>query len=118
MSRPSVTSKLAMRRLSNHSMTRFTWRITSEPMSSPGRKRILLLAAIAVTPSRPEPGLAHAVLRLEGRDGPFLLQREAAVVEPIQEAVLAEGIELEMHLAAVGPGDRLLVEVDREARIG
>ena len=42
-----------------------------------------------------EPGLVGLVLRLEGFDLLFLLHREADVVEPVQEAVLLERVDLE-----------------------
>src|SRR5215471_1956179 len=57
--------------------------------------------------SRPQPGLRRLVLRLEGIDGGGLLQRQADVVEAVEEAVLAEGVEVECDAAAVGAADLL-----------
>ena len=37
---------------------------------------------------------------------------------PLQEAVLAEGIDLEADDAAVGPADLLALEIDGQRRVG
>src|SRR5712692_3635579 len=55
---------------------------------------------------RPEPGLAQPVRRLEGGDRRRLLQGEPDIVEAVQQAVLAEGVDVEFDDAAIGPGDR------------
>ena len=55
--------------------------------------------------------------RLEGGDGVLLLEGEADVVEPVQQAVLAEGIDLEGDRAAVGAGDHLALEIDGQHRV-
>src|SRR5216684_7221952 len=68
--------------------------------------------------SRPEPGLAQPVLRLEGGDRRRLLQGEPDIVEAVQQAVLAEGVDVEFDDAAVGPGDRLAGEIDGEPGVG
>src|SRR5665213_3755512 len=95
-------------------MTRPTWRITSGPMPSPGRTRSFRFAAMM----RSGPGLAGAALRLEGGDRALLLQRDADIVESVQQAMLAEGIDVEMNGGAVRPGDLLLLEIDGQAGIG
>ena len=55
---------------------------------------------------------------LEGVDRRRLLEGEADIVEPVQEAVLAERVEVEGDAAAVGTADLLLLEVDRQRRVG
>src|SRR5712692_1613778 len=56
--------------------------------------------------SCPEPGLAQPVLRLEGGDRRRLLQGEPDIVEAVQQAVLAERVDVEFDDAAIGPADR------------
>src|SRR5216683_784069 len=68
--------------------------------------------------SCPEPGLAQPVLRLEGGDRRRLLQGEPDIVEAVQQAVLAEGVDVEFDDAAIGPGDRLAGEIDGEPGVG
>src|SRR6185437_12420574 len=89
-------------------------------MPSPGRTRTFLLDAITlpIIPCRSEPGLAQPPLLLVGADVALLLQGEADIVESIQQAMLAERIDLEFDDAAIGPGDRLLLEIDAEPGIG
>src|SRR5262245_40636867 len=104
------------------SRVRFTWRITSGPMPSPARIRSFLFAAMIFrsfeedrdgsASSRPHPGPRLAVTRLEAVDGGRLLQRQADVVEPVQQAMLAEGIDVEADEPAVGAGDLLLLQID------
>ena len=45
-------------------------------------------------------------------------QGEADVVEPFDEALLAEGVDLELDDAAVGTADLLRRQIDRQRRIG
>src|SRR4051794_9099396 len=66
----------------------------------------------------PEPGLGELVLLLEAVDELALLEREANIVEAVQQAVLAEGIDVEADAAAIGTGDLLLLQIDAEDRIG
>src|SRR5581483_304632 len=66
----------------------------------------------------PEPGLRELVLLLEAVDELALLEGEADILEPVQQAMLAESVDLELHAAAIGAGDLLLLEVDREDRVG
>ena len=47
-----------------------------------------------------------------------LLHRQADVVEAVQQAVLAEGVDVEPHHAAVGTADLLGREIDRQRRVG
>src|SRR6266851_3556063 len=68
--------------------------------------------------SCPEPGLAQPVLRLEGGDRRRLLQGEPDIVEAVQQAVLAERVDVEFDDAAIGPGDRLAGETDSEPGVG
>src|SRR5262249_32980512 len=51
---------------------------------------------------------------LEGVDLPGLDHGEADVVEAVEQAVLAVGVDLELHHAAIGAADFLLLEIDRE----
>src|SRR5260370_14699876 len=64
------------------------------------------------------PGARGRRLCLIGVDRGLLLHGEADVVEPVQQAVLAERIDLELHRAAVGAADLLLGEIDAQRRIG
>src|SRR5262245_62105664 len=52
------------------------------------------------------------------RDLVLLDHRQADVVEAVEQAVLAERIDLELHLAAVRPADFLRLEIDGERRVG
>src|SRR5690242_11520553 len=112
----SSTSKPTARRLPSQSMVRRTWRMTSGPMPSPGRIKSFLLAAMmdsGIAKRRedegsgvhPGPGLAVALF--ETVDIARMLHGQADVVEALQQAFLAEGIDLEMHMAAIGAGDDL-----------
>src|SRR5258708_35971689 len=92
--------------------------MTSRPMPSPGNTSSFLFDpmtypcfAVCGRRLRPEPGLAEPVLFLERGDIAGLLQGEPDVIEPVQQAVLAEGIELEFDHTAIGAGDRLIGEV-------
>src|SRR5262249_59119069 len=64
----------------------------------------------------PRPRCLH--LFLEARDLVFLHQREADVIEAIEQAVLAVRVDVEPDPAAVGAADFLLFEIDCEAGIG
>src|SRR4030095_7748829 len=63
-------------------------------------------------------GLRALVLRLERFDRGRLLQSQADVVETVEEAVLAEGIELEFYAATVGAADLLLLKIDGDDGVG
>src|SRR6266567_6902197 len=65
-----------------------------------------------------KPGLAQTLTLLVAVDRRRLLHGEAHVVEAVQHTVLAERIDLEMNLLAVGALDGLLGEIDGEPRVG
>src|SRR6185437_1567703 len=73
-----------------------------------------------VTGWRPEsgPGALGPGLRLVTVDRSLLLHGETDVVEAVQQAVLAEGVDLEFHRAAVRPANFLIGQIDRQRRIG
>ena len=67
---------------------------------------------------RPEPGLAEPLARLEGVDGGGFLKRQPDIVEPVDQAVLLERVDIEVadangqRVAVRGklkPGDRVAV---------
>src|SRR6185312_401331 len=62
--------------------------------------------------------LALFELRLVSVDRRLLFHGEPDVVEAVQQAVLAERIDLELYLAAVGTADFLVRQVDGQRRIG
>src|SRR5947209_17375501 len=64
------------------------------------------------------PGALQPGFFLIGGDLGTLLLGQADIVEPVQQTMLAERVDLEMHDLAIGARDRLLVEVDRQRRIG
>src|SRR3546814_15129193 len=57
-------------------------------------------------------------LRLVGIDLRRVGEGEADVVEAVEQTVLAEGIDLERYGSAVGTGDLLLLQVDRDHGVG
>src|SRR5579884_163589 len=122
--RPSLNSKLAMRRRSQNSASRNTSRMISGPMPSPASTRTLRFDGMFRLPSGaggghvPLPRLPGARLGLVSADRIHLLLGDADVIEAVQQAVLAERVEVEMHLLAVGAGNRLAVEIDRQHRVG
>src|SRR6266567_7058025 len=69
-------------------------------------------------PARLQPGRRRLALGLEGVDRLFLLQGEADIVETVDEAVLAEGIDVELDHAAIGAGDLLAIEIDGDDGVG
>src|SRR5216117_1190215 len=64
------------------------------------------------------PGALFPELRLIGVDRALLLHRQPDVVEAVQQAVLSERIDLELHLAAVGTADLLVRQVDGQRGVG
>src|SRR5688500_9035603 len=75
----------------------------SGPMPSPGSTATFMSEI---------PGVLRFSLRLECADLVRVAQRKADLVQPVQQAVLAERIDLEAHdLGAAGGGYRLLVHV-------
>ena len=57
-------------------------------------------------------------LFLEARDLVALDHGQADIVQAFEQAVLAVRIDLELDHAAVGAADFLLLQIDRERRIG
>src|SRR5947207_15550465 len=79
----------------------------SGPMPSPGRTATLILEV---------PGMLRFSPRLERADLVRVAQREADLVEPVQQAVLAERIDVEVHAERlIGRRYGLLLEVDHQA---
>src|SRR5688500_1747464 len=62
-----------------------------------------------------EPGLALAVLLLERLDLAGVLEREADLVEPVQQGVLRERVYVEFEALAARGGHRLAFEVNGQA---
>src|SRR5689334_7878135 len=65
-----------------------------------------------------QPGLGFLLARLEVVDLRLLLHGKTDVVEAVQQAMLAEGVDVEMDGAAVGTLDLLLLEIDLDDRVG
>src|SRR5258706_3825150 len=79
----------------------------SGPMPSPGRTATFISEI---------PGELGFAPRLEGADLVRVAQRQADLVEAVQQAVLAELVDLETELLrAVGGGDALRFQVDDQA---
>src|SRR5690606_29217748 len=84
----------------------------SGPIPSPGRTRIFLLISFpCLFDSAEQPGLGLTMLFLEGPDGIGVLQRQADIIQTVEQAVLAERIDLEAVDLAVGAGNRLLLQI-------
>ena len=75
----------------------------SGPMPSPGRTAIFMSEV---------PGVLGFSLRLERADLVRVAQREPDVVQPVQQALALEGVEVERDLAAGRIDDQLPLEVD------
>src|SRR5262245_26063352 len=122
----SLMSKPTARLLPIQAMILRTSFMTSGPMPSPGstsRLRLdaivfFLLASGRLSGGGVQPGLGFLLARLEVVDLRLLLHGEPDVVEAVQQAVLAERIDVEMHRAAVGSLDLLLLEVDLDDGVG
>ncbi len=67
---------------------------------------------------RLEPRMRGGGLFFVGGDGGGLDHGQADVVEPFHQAMLAEGVDLELDDAAVGAADFLRREIDRQRRVG
>src|SRR4029078_9165810 len=65
-----------------------------------------------------EPGPRRGGFVLERVDGGLLFHGETDVVEPVQQAMLAEWIDVELDAAAVGTANLLRLEIDRERGVG
>src|SRR6266404_924053 len=124
----SLMSKPTARLVPIHLMILRTSFITSGPMPSPGSTSRLRLDAMSFSfvlllwigsPSQiaqsariVQPGLGGLLAALEIVDRRRLLQGQADIVQAIEQAMLAERIDLEMNGAAVGALDLLLLEID------
>src|SRR5262249_35630125 len=65
------------------------------------------------------PGMLRFSPRLEGADLFRVAQRQADLVQAVQQAMLAEGIDVESELLrAVDGRDQLLFQVDRQFETG
>src|SRR4051794_18362841 len=64
------------------------------------------------------PGALLLRLGLVAVDRGLLFHGEADVVEPVDQAMLAERVDLEFHRAAVRPADLLGCEIDAQRGIG
>src|SRR5688572_2357359 len=80
----------------------------SGPMPSPAS------TAIFMGSSAEQPGLALAVLRLERLDLVGVLEREPDLVEPVQQGMLGERVDVELEALAARRGHRLRLEVYRD----
>src|SRR5688572_6789023 len=82
----------------------------SGPMPSPGSTAILTSEI---------PGVLRFALRFEGADLVSVAQREADLVQPVQQAILAEGVDVEAHfLGAVNRRHRLPVQIHSQLKSG
>src|SRR5260370_4310362 len=123
----SLMSKPTARFLPIQAMILRTSFMTSGPMPSPGSTSRVRLDAIVfflsglrcrVSGRRVQPGLGVLLASLEVVDLRLLLPGQPDIVEAVQQAVLAEGVDLEMHRAAVGTLDLLFLLVVRSVAIG
>src|SRR5271166_3857507 len=69
-------------------------------------------------PQLSPPGVGRGGLLLVRLDRRRLDQREVDVVEAFDQALLAEGVELERDHAAVGTADFLRRQIDGQGRVG
>src|SRR5437762_9403562 len=82
----------------------------SGPMPSPGRTATFILEV---------PGMLRFAPRLELADLARVAQREADLVEAVQQAVLAERIDVERHAERlVGARHGLARQIDDQAKAG
>src|SRR5260221_556323 len=65
-----------------------------------------------------EPGRRRLALGFETVDRLFPLQRQTDIVEAVEQAVLAERVDVEFDATAIRAGDLLLVEIDGDDGIG
>src|SRR5258708_22671419 len=114
----SLMSKPTARLLPIQAMILRTSFMTSGPMPSPGSTSRLRFDAIVVflfqlsglLGRRVQPGLRFLLARLEVVDVRLLLHGEPDIVEAVQQAMLAERIDVEMDGATVGTLDLLLLQ--------
>src|SRR5262249_1458728 len=90
------------------------WPTISGPIPSPGRT-----ATFIGSSSSEIPRVLRPALLLEGADLVRVAQREADLVEPVQQAVLAERVDVEAEaFRAIGGRDRLLSQINRQFEAG
>src|SRR5882757_4350961 len=75
-------------------------------------------ASLAMTASNSRPGALLLRLFLVAVDRRLFLHRQPDVVEAVDQAVLAERVDLEFHGAAVRPAVFLRGKIDAQRRIG
>src|SRR4051812_33380310 len=88
----------------------------SGPMPSPGRITIFILRV--PYRSTEQPRLLELPLRFKRADLVGVAERETDVVPSVDEALLAERVDLEGHLFAIGLDHALPRQVDREPVAG
>ena len=64
------------------------------------------------------PGARRASFLLVALDLALLLLSEADIVEAVEQAMLAVRVDVEMNDTAIGTTDFLLLEIDRQRRVG
>src|SRR5690348_3841663 len=90
------------------------WPMISGPIPSPGRT-----ATFIGSSSSEIPGVLRLALLLEGADLVRVAQRKADLVEAVEEAVLAERVDVEAEaLRAIGGRDRLLSQINDQFEPG
>src|SRR5690606_30954438 len=140
MAAPPNSSKASSKPRANLSLARFSTltasAMISGPIPSPGRTRICLLITSsrnsgcamrttqklfrcaprtrlnALLDRAEQPGAGLLVTDLEGLDRLLILQGQADVIQAVEQAVLAEGIDLEAVLHAIRTGHGLRLEID------
>src|SRR5688572_16876296 len=81
------------------------------PMPSPGRTATLVMSEV--------PGELRFAPVFEHTDLVGVAQREADLVEAVQQAVLAEGVDVEAEaLGVVGRGHSLFFQIDDQSETG
>src|SRR6266446_3005743 len=102
-------------------MTRSVSAITSGPMPSPGKNKILYVMLLSFAEgeySQLHPRFGLFAARLECGNLVLVAQRQLDVVPAVEQALLAEGVDFEFEAAAVGATDFLLLEIDADDGIG
>src|SRR6266487_2844286 len=86
-------------------------------MPSPGRSAIFTTVEDARRWTLCEPRFLRQMLRLERSDLARVLERQGDFVQPVLQAALAEGLDVEAeHMCAIGRGHRLPRQVDGERK--
>src|SRR5262245_6257614 len=108
---PPTSASSNSRPSSSFFSTRRACAMISCPIPSPGRTATLLMSEV--------PGKLRLAPVLEGADLVRLAQREADLVEAVQQAVLAERVDVEAEaLRVVGRRDGLAFQVDYQPEAG